>query len=176
MGSTHPRLNLTRVSFCAAGLVMLCVGCSGDLFFGLDTGLEPGLEEGPVTADEVLIRFRNFSLVDAVNVEFFATNETLATVPDDLFVDDHRTNASIGVAGTGLLEPAHSDAIVFLCTEDLVIGTTGGTFIDNDTGEVRGTGDRRWVQAKAIGLCGRTVTFEFAPDDVAFLTRMTIGQ
>ena len=176
MESTHRRVKLTRASFCAVGLAMLCIGCSGDLFFGLDSEIERGLEDGPVTATEVLIRFRNFSPIDAVNVEFFATNETLGTVPDDLFVDDHRTNANIGVAGTGILEPAHSDAIVFPCTEDLVIGTTGGTFSDNDTGEVRGTGDRRWAQAKAIGLCGRTVTFEFAPDDVGFLTRMTIGQ
>lgn len=176
MGSAHHRANLARASFCAVGWAMFCIGCSGDLFFGLDSGIGPALEDGPVAADEVLIRFRNFSPIDAVNVEFFATNEALATVPDDLFVDDHRTNANIGVAGTGILEPAHSDAIVFPCTEDLVIGTTGGTFIDNDTGEVRGTGDRRWAQAKAIGLCGRAVTFEFAPDDQGFITRMTIGQ
>lgn len=176
MGSTHRRANLARPSFCATGLALLCIGCSGDLFFGFDSEIERGLEDGPVTAGEVLIRFRNFSPIDAVNVEFFATNETLGTVPDDLFVEDYRTNANIGVAGTGILEPAHSDAIVLPCTEDLVIGTTGGTFSDNDTGEVRGTGDRRWAQAKALGLCGRAVTFEFAPDNAGFITRITIGQ
>ena len=91
-------------------------------------------------------------------------------------MDENRTSANIGVAGTGILQPLHTDEILFPCTADLVIGTTGGTFIDNDTGEVRGNGEMRWVQDAAVGLCGRSVTIGFGPVEDGFITRVSIGQ
>ena len=171
---------LVCLASCVAGFATIFTGCSGDLLVELipdpNPDPTPGASPGPITADEVFIRFRNFSLTDAVNVEFFASNTALAALPDDLFVDEHGTSVNIGVAGTGILQPLHTDEILFPCTADLVIGTTGGTFIDNDTGEVRGDGDMRWAQDAAVGLCGRSVTFEFGPVADGFITRLTIGQ
>ena len=171
---------LTWTASCVAGLATIFVGCSGDFLVDFvpdpDADPAPGASLGPVTADEVLIRFRNFSQTDAVNVEFFLSNTPLGTLPADLLIDEYGTSASIGVAGTGILQPLHSDEVLFPCTADLVIGTTGGTFIDNDTGEVRGTGDMRWSRDASVGLCGRRVTFGFGPVDDGFITRLTIGQ
>lgn len=169
---------LACLAFWAAGFATILPGCSGDFLVELipDSDPTPGASPGSITADEVLIRFRNFSQTDAVNVEFFASNTALAALPEDLFVDEHRTSVSIGVAGTGILQPLDTDEVLFPCTADLVIGTTGGTFIDNDTGEVRGDGDIRWVQDAAVGLCGRKVTFGFGPVDDGFITRLTVGQ
>ncbi len=165
---------------CVGGLATVTTGCSGDLLLEFipdpNPDPTPGASPGLITAEEVLIRFRNFSETDAVNVEFFASITALAALPEDLFVDEHRTSVNIGVAGTGILQPLHTDEILFPCTVDLVIGTTGGTFIDNDTGEVRGDGDRRWAQDAAVGLCGRSVTFGFGPVDDGFITRLMIGQ
>lgn len=180
MSYIRRKTSLAFVASCVAGFAALFAGCSGDLFLELvpdpNPDPTPGASAGPIRAGKVLIRFRNFSQTDAVNVEFFVSNNALDTLPDDLFVDEHRTSANIGVAGTGILEPLRSDETLFPCTADLVIGTTGGTFIDNDTGEVRGRGDMRWSQDAAVGLCGRSVTFRFEPVDDGFTTRMTIGQ
>lgn len=176
MGYICRKTCLACLASCVVGLATFFAGCSGDLLVEFVPDPTPGGSIGPITTDEVLIRFRNFSQTDAVNVEFFVSNNALDTLPDDLFVDEHRTSANIGVAGTGILEPLRSDETLFPCTADLVIGTTGGTFIDNDTGEVRGRGDMRWSQDAAVGLCGRRVTFGFEPVDDGFTTRMTIGQ
>ena len=180
MSCIHRKSCPALVASCLAGFATIFAGCSGDLLVELvpdpNADPAPGASPGPVTAEEVLIRFRNFSQTDAVNVEFFASNAPLAALPDDLFVDEHRTSVSIGVAGTGILQPLRSDEILFPCTADLVIGTTGGTFIDDDSGEVRGEGDMRWSQDAAVGLCGRRVTFGFGPVDDDFITRLTIGQ
>ena len=178
MNRIRRKSRLACLALGVAGFATTLSGCTSDLLLDLvpDPDPTPGASLDPNSADEVLIRFRNFSLIDAVNVEFFATNTPATALPEDLFVDENRTSANIGVAGTGILQPLHTDEILFPCTADLVIGTTGGTFIDNDTGEVRGDGDMRWAQDAAVGLCGRRVTFGFGPVDNGFITRLTIGQ
>jgi len=180
MSRIRRKTYLVCFASCIAGFAAVLAGCSGDFLVELipdaNPDPTPGAAPGSIAADEVLIRFRNFSQTDAVNVEFFASNTALAALPEDLFADEHSTSVSIGVAGTGILQPLHTDEILFPCTVDLVIGTTGGTFIDNDTGEVRGDGDMRWAQDAAVGLCGRSVMFGFGPVDDGFITRLTIGQ
>jgi len=119
--------------------------------------------------------FRNSAAVEAVNAEFYVGAGPLTEIPDDLYVPDNLVTADLGVAGTGILEPFDTDALLLPCTPDLVIGTTGGTFSDNETGEVRGVGERRWVQAAAVGFCGREVVFDYAAEGEGFLTRITVG-
>ena len=128
-----------------------------------------------VSPDEVLIRFRNLAPVDAVDVEFYATNEALEALPDDLFQDEHRVTASIGIAGTGIIQPFREDAITFPCTADLTVGTAGGHFADNETGEAAGAGTARWAQELPLGLCGRVVTFEFFAQGEGFSTTLTVS-
>ena len=145
-------------------------------------GTEVAVDQTPITAlesvapEEVLVQFRNYAEAEAVNVEFYATNEPLETVPEQLFHEANRVTNSIGVAGTGIVQPLRVDAITFPCTENLTLGTTGGTFSDNETGEVRGAGTRRWVQEGPLALCGHVVTFEFRPDGERFVTIAKIGE
>lgn len=137
--------------------------------------LSEGARDQP-TADAVIVRFRNLALSDAVNVEFYATNEPLETVPGDLFLPDNLVTASIGVAGTGIVQPRTEDAIVLPCTANLTVGTAGGSFADNESGEPRGLGAPRWAQEGPLALCGAVVTFEFSGDDAGFITILTIGK
>ena len=128
-----------------------------------------------VAMDEVFIRFRNLAPVEAVDVEFYATNEPLSAVPGDLFQEDHRVTTSIGIAGTGIIQPFHEDAISFPCTADLTVGTAGGRFAHNETGEAAGVGAMRWAQEEPLGLCGRIVTFEFFAQGEGFGTTLTVS-
>ncbi len=116
-----------------------------------------------------------FADTEAVNVEFYSATGPLATLPDDLFVEENLVTVDIGVAGTGILEPFDTDSLLLPCGSELIIGTTGGTFSDNGSGEVRGTGDARWIQASAVGFCGREVVFDYIGVADGFLTQLTVG-
>ncbi len=67
------------------------------------------------------------------------------------------------------------DSIDFPCTEGLSIGTLGGIFLDNDSGEQRGVGTARWAQEGPLALCGSVVAFEFAGNSDEFTTTLTVG-
>ncbi len=160
----------------AVGLVGV-VSCTVDFGEGVpppDDTFAPGVDLRP-SEDMVAIRFRNLTADEAVNVEFYATNDSLEDLPDDLFVDDNLLTTSIGVAGTGIIQPWQVDAIEFPCTANLTIGTHGGRFVDSESGEPRGIGTPRWAQEGPLGLCGAVVTLEFAGDGVEFTTVLSIG-
>lgn len=123
----------------------------------------------------VLVRFWNRTVEEAVDVQFYATNEPLGTFPDDLFVDENRVTRSIGLGGRGIIGPATTDAITFPCTEDLSLGTLGGEFSEAETGDQRGLGTARWAQDAPLGLCGSVVTFEFYRDGDEYRTRLQFG-
>lgn len=155
-----------------AGSLMLLAGA-----------LLPGCGESPTVPDDgdptapdtVLVVFRNLSITDAVQVNFYAALDPLSNLPDDLFVPANLNTAGVGVAGTGIVQPAQFDFLRdFPCTDDLVIGTSGGQFLDNDTGEVRGTSAARWVEASSVGFCGAAVTFTFSVEDGEFRTSIAI--
>ncbi len=158
-------------------------GCGLDM--SRDMSLGPG-DAATQPADElaqspdpsittVTIRFRNFAVTEAVNVEFYASNNPLAEIPDDLFVEENLVTSSIGVAGTGILEPLSEDTLDFLCTGDLVLGSLGGSFLDNETGDQLGEGEPRWAQDSALELCGREVLFEFSSVAGEFSVRISIS-
>jgi hypothetical protein len=126
----------------------------------------------PATDDsEVRVRFRNETTA-AVETQFYATNEPVATIPDDLFVPANlvtvTADAGIGVAGRGLLTPNSSDSINLPCTENLLLGTTGGRFQDAEQGTDLGQGPRRWLQAGAVFDCGATITFTYKQEGDGF--------
>lgn len=135
----------------------------------IDDGISPSSEES------VTIRFRNLTANEAIDVEFHASSQPLARLPDDLLVAENLVTYSIGVAGTGIIQPLTEDTIVYPCSPGLTIGTAGGSFMDSETGEPRGFGTPRWVEEGPLALCGGVVTFEFVGDDTDFSTILTVG-
>ena len=63
------------------------------------------IDEDVPARNVVTVRFRNFSLIEAVHVEFFASTTALSNLPDDLFLPENSVTSSIGVAGTGIIVP-----------------------------------------------------------------------
>lgn len=126
----------------------------------------------PATGDsEVRVRFRNETTA-VVETQFYATNEPVTAIPDDLFVPANLVTVTgdkgIGVAGRGLLTPGSSDSINFPCTEDLLLGTTGGRFQDAELGTDLGQGPRRWLEEGAVFDCGATITFTYKEESGGF--------
>jgi hypothetical protein len=162
----------------AISLIVSLHGCSLDLL-GLMTPLDDSQGQANVEVTEgfVQIRFRNLLVNEAVDVQFHVADTTLSNLPEDLFAAEHLMTASIGVAGTGIIQPQKLDIIELPCTENLTIGTQGGRFTDNESGEPRGTGTPRWIQEGPVALCGSIVTFEFAAGDGdgEFTTTLSIG-
>ncbi len=164
---------LTRIfALCLTSIASLLLGCAVDL-----TEAIPRSTPDDEPADETVVRVRFWNLTgsEAVDVEFFATNQPLVHLPDDLFVAANRITASVGVAGTGIIQPVSQDTIEFPCSPALTIGTAGGSFIDNETGELHGMGTARWAQEGPLGLCGGTVTFLFLTQEDQFTTKLFVG-
>lgn len=137
---------------------------------------DDGIGDGFVGEDEVMVVFRNFTRDQAVDVEFHATDDSLAALPDDLFVDGFLITGGIGLAGTGILAPRAVDFVELACTENTTLGTAGGAFLDNSTGDETGRGTARWMEAAPLGLCGGVVTFTFDEDDGEFSTVVSISR
>ncbi len=160
----------------AGGLAAAVAGCSVEMMADMPLlGGGTQTAEDMVAEDMVMIGFRNLAISEAVDVEFYATNEPLENLPDDLFVAENLVTANLGVAGTGIVEPWRQDVIEFPCTSSLTVGTRGGNFMDSESGEPRGTGSARWAQEGPVGLCGSIVTFEFSGSDGDFTTTLKIG-
>jgi len=161
------------------GLIALS-GCGGELAVLVPSDTDDPQASGQTADPEqleeqtVLIRFVNNTVEEAVDVQFYATNDQLEMLPDGLFDQEgYLVTTDVGVAGSGLIEPGKSDAISFPCTDSLSIGTLGGAFLDNDSGEQRGQGEARWLQEGGLSLCGATVTFVFSGDGETFDTSVT---
>lgn len=159
---------LTAVVSSAAGTL---AGCSVGVMPEL---VQPG-ETVQVPEDMVGIRFTNLTITEAVDVQFYASDGPLDDLPDGLFVPGNLVTANIGVAGTGIIQPWREDSTLLPCTPGFTIGTRGGAFADNESGEPRGLGTARWAQEGPLGLCGSVVTFEYAGRDGEFTTTLTIG-
>jgi hypothetical protein len=146
-------------------------GCSGGVMPEL---VQPG-DTVQVPEDMVAIRFANLTIAEAVDVQFYASDGPLDDLPDDLFVPANLVTTNIGVAGTGIIQPWREDFTLLPCTPGFTIGTRGGAFLDDESGEPRGVGTARWAQDGPLGLCGSVVTFEYAGRDGEFTTALVIG-
>ncbi len=145
-------------------------GCSFQPSNGDDPPNGNGAEPGTV-----LIVFRNLSLSDAVQVNFHASEGPFGVLPDELFIEANLITRDIGVAGTGIIQPQGFDFLRdFPCSGDLVLGTSGGHFLDNESGDQTGIGPVRWAQASALGFCGGAVTFTFNSSGGQFTTEFSI--
>lgn len=167
--NTYQTQQLCR--FLGLGLLLGAVaGCGLDI---ADSILVSPTAEQPMS-DSVTVVFRNRTEADAVDVQFHASNAVLANVSSELFVDANKVVSSIGVAGTGIIEPGEADVISLPCADDLSIGTSGGRFLDNETGAVRGQGVARWVQERPLDLCGAVVRVDFSENGASFETSIRI--
>jgi len=162
-----------------AAALLLSSGCSA---LGSGGGDPSGVGQslGPVGAGQgqdsvVTVRFVNLTDTTAVNVQFYVSNETIESVPDDLFVEENLVTRSIGLAGSGIIAPRATDAIQIPCAPDLTLGSFGGVFAEAESGDVFGFGQSRWVTEDPVGFCGLQVTFEFSTVDDTYLTRVRIG-
>ena len=139
-----------------------CVGCRAVIRPGNDTdGQEPSPAPQPPALDTVRIQFRNLSPT-AVDTQFYKTDGPVEPLPEDLLLPDNLVQPGIGIGGTGILGPLSVDEITVACSDDLVVGTAGGAFLDADLGTALGTGPVRFLQAPYQFDCGATLVFEYS--------------
>ena len=171
-GRPHVRAKLLTLALVSLALA----GCSSDLEGVLSTFSDAATltDDAVLDPDSVEARFLNYSFTAAIEVEFYATNVQLDDTTTELFMPEHFVSSGIGLAATGIIEPAHQDSITFPCTASLTLGTAGGRFLDRDTGELLGAGAARWVTDAQLGLCGRVVTFEFTDTDGTFAVNLRV--
>lgn len=154
---------------------ILHAGCSLEFIPGGGNGNDNGnANDNSPAADTVRIEFVNQTTTEAVDVQFYATNDPLEVLPDDLFLTPHRVRQGIGLGGTGVIGPLDGDAITFDCTDNFVLGTRGGSFVDAETGELRGVGSSVFAQSADLGFCGGTVTLLFRKEGDAFVARIMV--
>ncbi len=163
--------SLSRNTAPLFGIILIA---SGGCELAIPDETTPDSEIGRPAEQFVTIAFRNLSTVNTVDVEFHAVTSVEVSLPEGLFTDENRVSESLGVAGTGLLIPGATDILEISCTENLVIGTAGGTFLDNETGELNGRGEPRWLDATSAGLCGAIVGFTFESSGDTFATKVEI--
>ena len=157
------------------------LGCTID-FIPSDDGSVANDNSDPTSGDnQISIGFRNFATTEAVRLEFYLATGPLDALPGDLFLvenliggDNEIDGQGIGVANQAILEPQQQDWISVACDQDFAVGTTGGTFLDEESGELRGVGTMRWAQEGAQFACGAVIVFEYAPDGDGFTTTLLI--
>ncbi len=155
-------------------VLLASTACSVTADFGTPAGSGGG---SSTRLDDVIVVFKNLTNSEAVDVEFHSTAEPLQNMPEDLFDPDNnfRILQGIGTGGSGRLAPGQEDSIKLDCSEDLALGTAGGTFVDNETGDERGRGNQQWLQGGGQFSCGKTFIFQFAGSGSSFTTEILIG-
>ena len=63
-------------------------------------------------------------------------------------------------AETGVVGPGLTDYVEVECTGTLALGTPGGLFLDQETGEELGAGTQQYLRS-TLTLCGRLVTITY---------------
>jgi len=168
---------LAGVAAFACAMLALSVGggCTIDLAPVVPSDGGNGGGSQTPDRDTVRVIFRNLTEDEAVEVEFYATEDPLEMIPEGLFADGYLVVRNIGVGGRGVIAPGETDSIQVDCGEGLVLGTRGGLFVDNETGDELGTGTIRWVQEDAQFSCGATIVLEYTSDGDTFETHLLLG-
>ncbi len=155
--------------------VAMVLGCLVGCFAGCDLTFQPNPDDGsgddsdqdnptPV-ADTVELRLLNLTS-SALEAQIFLGTNGPDETPGSLFVPANLFTERIGLAATGLIEPAGSDTALIDCVDGLVIGTDGGKFLDVETGQELGTGEPR--------LLSRGFVFD-CDDEITLIYRFTNG-
>jgi hypothetical protein len=173
--------SVSKTTVALLGIIVIAAGGCDSLLTDIadiaDTpGIAPDSEVARPADQFVTIAFRNLATTDAVDVEFYTTMTRPENLPDGLFIEENAVTASLGVAGTGLLVPGSTDVLEIPCNDNLIVGTAGGEFLDNETGETTGRGEPRWLEATSTGLCGAIVGFTFDISGDTFITTVELRQ
>ncbi len=177
-----------RVRLTALVSALLVGGCSVDIGPGPggDGDGDGGNGNGPgVNKDSFVVSFRNLTDSEAVDVEFYFAEGALENdnVAEHLFLEQNRVQGDnliqghgIGLANSATIGPGEAVSVSLSCDQELTIGTTGGTFLDAETGEQRGQGTMIWLQQDAQPFCGAVVEFRYASDRDGFSTSWSVVQ
>lgn len=161
--------SLFKLAFSLAGAVVLQSGncISLDL---IDDVIDRG--PGGVASDSIRVRFVNQTSW-ALGVQFHVS--AVQGQPDSvLFISANQITQGIGFAGQGFIPPGDVDEVLLGVAQARMIGTLGGDFVDPDTGESAGTGQRRVLILDQQYFGGETITFVFAEVFGRYETRLRI--
>ncbi len=171
--STHsPLVNLAIATFITLGIANSA--CDLDLTTsGLDLltvvdGDPPSDRPSLPTATEIPLpeRITTVLLVNeselAVDTQFFVLNDVSFSQPDDLFADPNQFRRGVGFLSLGVLAPGEIVEVTLQCGTALTIGTTGGQFLDPETGDEVTTGTTRRIATLGPQFdCLDTVTITY---------------
>jgi hypothetical protein len=150
-------------------LALGMVGCGGTVI--IDPGNNGG--NGP-DDDTVILRIQNSTRAAVRPQIYVGTNGADATA-DNLFVPENIYTNGVGLAGSGLMAPVSADDVEVPCFADLVIGTPGGEFLDDETGESLGSGPRRILQQGLVFDCGAEITLTFRETEDGYTTTVELN-
>lgn len=117
---------------------------------------------GASGSDTVTVRLVNATPNRAVDVQLFATGQAVGDLDAEFFIPANQLSAGIGFAGSGILTPASEDQVTLACTDALIVGTLGGRFLNEETGDLIGTGGRFVLFQGGQFACGSTITFTYS--------------
>ncbi len=143
--------------------VPLCLGQTCAVRVPADGGTDEPVEPPPPPST-VVMRFANGSSAYAVDVQFYASATPVTNPATELFVPEKRIVGNLGFAGTGLIPANQSDTTELACSNATVVGTLGGRFIDQDSGQEVAHGEQRLYRIGEGYSCGDTITFRFQPN------------
>lgn len=146
------------LSLLVAALIASAGGCGlGFTISDQDNGNDNGVNQPP-PPQGVTVRLAN--LTDAaVETSLYVSTNSLADPVAELFVPANLFTDRVGVAATGLIPPLDVDTIELDCGDELVVGTSEARFLDQETGDPLGTGNRRIVELDLVFDCGDQITF-----------------
>jgi hypothetical protein len=146
----------------------LCLGqaCGVSAPEGTDAG-DGGTDEVTEPApppSTIHMQFANGSTAYAADVQFYASATPVTDPATELFIPEKRIIGNLGFAGTGLIPAGQVDTTEIACTNAVVVGTLGGRFIDQESGQEIAHGTQRLYRIGEGYACGDTITFRFQPD------------
>lgn len=151
--------NLIQSAIClTAGVLLQTSSCL------VDANVQPTGGSSQVDTNLVSIRFLNQSS-QALDVQFYATATDLinpADVNSVLFTSANHIVANIGFAGSGLIPAGDSDEITLACAGAHTLGTLGGRFVNENSGEQVGTGQQRAFSINLQYNCGDTLSIIYS--------------
>jgi hypothetical protein len=165
--------NCILALICASAILVSGQSCTTTVDPGNDGGNNGGGGGGGTSV--VTVRLVNASPSAAVDVQLYATPNSISNPDTELFIPGNQQLASIGFAGSGILQPNQTDEVQISCANALFIGTTGGAFLNVDTGAVLGTGTRYFLVQGGQFQCGSTITLTYLPSGSGYRTDVAVA-
>ena len=138
-------------------------------------GSDGGDAEPPATIPDPIITLHLANRTDfVVEPQIFVSTNGPGATAETLFVESNGFTEGIGLAASGLMAPDSVDVAEVKCVEGLVIGTTGGRFLDAETGDELGIGLLRILQEGLVFDCGAEIALIFRLENGEFTTSVAL--